>query len=240
MRVAHTCSDLEPALCLVVGFESCRISLKIRIICDTLIVQVAERTIETQFLRTAAEAEIVFLSETLAESFLNPVVREQCVEFAVIVNPVAKCCVRVEFTVRSDKVLVVGNGIDDISKASVSRWLAQSVVGCLVSRVCGHFVIPYIVVVECLIIGFVILARVCDLVIVLCGTHIHAPFCIEGDSRALGLGLLCGDHYDTVGTSCTVQCVGSCILEHCNAFYVIRIQVVPSSVIRCAVNNYER
>ncbi len=111
---------------------------------------------------------------------------------------------RVELTVGSDKVLIVGYGIDDISKSSVSRGLAQSVVGCQVCSVCGHFVIPYIVVVECLVVGLVVLARVCDLVIVLCGTHIHTPFCIEGDSRAFGLGFLGSNHYDTVGASRSV------------------------------------
>ena len=86
----------------------------------------------------------------------------------------------------------------------------------------------------------IVLGRILDIVVVDGRAAVDAPAAVKCDRGLLRLAFLGGDHHDSVGSSRTVKCVGGGVLEDGDVLHVVRVQVVPPSVIRRSVHNDQR
>ena len=82
--------------------------------------------------------------------------------------------------------------------------------------------------------------RVIDVVIVLHCPGVHTPLGVHIEHRLAVTGSLGGNHHDTIGTSGTVESIGSRVLEDCHGLDIARVEVVEVSGIRHSVHNPQR
>ena len=83
--------------------------------------------------------------------------------------------------------------------------------------------------------SFVVFSGVFDVVVIDGATRIYAPF---GGSRYFCL--FRGDNNNTIGTSCSVKSIRCGIFQYGDRFYIRRVDIVPTSFIRHAVDNNQR
>ena len=176
----------------------------------------------------------------MAESLIHPVIRCEGIELAVVIDTVAQGGIRVQATVGSDEILSLWNGIDHIAQSTLVAGLAHGFIGCDMRIESRHALVAYIIIIESLVIGFVILGRVSDAVVIDGGTTVAAPFCLEGNSSLLCLTLLGGNHDDTIGTTGTIEGIGCRILQHGDTLHIVRVEVVPSAIVWSTIHDNER
>ena len=104
----------------------------------------------------------------------------------------------------------------------------------------AHVAVRHIVVVKCSIVGLIELCRIGNVLVISYRTGVYTPFGIDIDDRVLRLRFLGGDHDDSVRSSCTVQRIGSGILQDRHWLDIARVQVAQVAWIRHTVHNPER
>ena len=232
-------AHLQPVLGLVISLNTGCISLEIRIIYDTLVLQIAQRSIVGHLVATTGNTHVVFLAQRIAESLIHPVVRGKGIELAVVINTVAQGGIRVQAAVGSDKILSLRNGIDHIAQSALIAGLAHGFVGSNMRIESRHTLIAYIIIIESLVIGFIILGRIGDAVVIDGGTTVAAPLSLKADGSLLCLTLLRGNHDDAIGTTGTIEGVGCRILQHGDTLHIVRVEVVPSAIVWSTIHDNE-
>ena len=240
MRKVDIGTHLEPVLGLVICLDACGISLEIRVIDDTLVLQIAQGSIVSHLVAAARHAHVVFLAQGMAESLILPVVRHQGIKLSVVIHTIAQGGVRVQSSIGTDEVFPIRHGIDKIAQATLVARGADGIVGIDMGIVSRQAPIAYIIIIKSLVISFIVLSRTRDAIIVDIATAIGTPLGIEGDRSLLRLALLGGDHDDSVGTTSTIECVAGSILQHGDALHIIRVEVVPSALVRCTIHDDKR
>ena len=233
-------AHLQPVLGLVICLNTGSISLEIRIIYDTLVLQIAQGSIVGHLVATARNTHVVFLTKRMAESLIHPVVRGKGIELAVVIDTVAQGGIRVQAAVGTHKILSLRNGIDHIAQSALVACLAHGFVGSHMRIESRHALVAYIIIIESLVIGFVILGRVGDAVVIDGGTTVAAPLSLKADGSLLCLTLLGGNHDDTIGTTGTIEGVGCRILQHGDTLHIVRVEVVPSAIVWSTIHDNER
>ena len=240
MGVVHVRSHFQPVLGLIVSLEADGGPFEIRVVDYALIVEVAYGTIKIQIPGASCEAEVVLLTETVPERLVKPTVRRRRVDVAVVVESSSLCGVWIHPAVRSDEILPVRDGVGEVAESAVGGRPAKVGVGLSVSLVRGHSTVTHVVVVEGGPVHLVVLHRILHVVVVDCRAAVDAPAAVQRDRGLFGLAFLRGDHHDTVGSSGSVEGVGGGVLEHGDVLHIVRIQVVPASVVRSSVNDDQR
>ena len=233
-------AHLQPVLSLVISLNTGSISLEIRVIYDTLVLQIAQGSIVGHLVATTGNTHVVFLAQRIAESLIHPVVRGKGIEFSVVINTITQGGIRVQAAVGSNEILSLRNGIDHIAQSALVACLAHGFVGSNMRIESRHALIAYIIIIESLVIGFIILGRVGDAVVVDGCTTVAAPLSLEADGSLLCLTLLGGNHDYTIGTTGTIEGVGCCILQHCDTLHIVRVEVIPSAIVRSTIHDNER
>ena len=233
-------SYLQPVLSLVISLDTGSIALEIRVIYNTLVLQITQRSIISHLIATTRNTHVVFLAQRIAESLIHPVIRCECIKLAVIIDTIAQGGIRFQAAIGTDKILSLRNGIDHIAQSALVACLAHGFIGSDMSIESRHALVAYIIIIESLVIGFVILGRVGDAVVIYGSTTVAAPFCLEGNSSLLSLTLLGGNHDDTIGTTGTIEGVGCRILQHGDTLHIVRVEVVPSAIVWSTIHDNER
>ena len=176
----------------------------------------------------------------MAESLIHPVIWGEGIELAVVINTVAQGGIRVQAAVGTDEILSLWNGIDHIAQSTLVAGFAHGFIGSDMSIESRHALVAYIIIIESLVIGFVILGRVGDAVIIDGGTTVAAPLSLKADGSLLSLTLLGGNHDNTIGTTGTIEGVRCRILQHGDTLYIVRVEVVPAAIVWSTIHDNER
>ncbi len=159
MCEAGVATNADPTVHLVVCFEASRVTLIVRAYYDTIVVEVAKRGVELAFLVAAVDADVILLAEGVAVGLIDPVIGEDGIDVAVIVDAVAECRTGVELSVVANEVLTVGYGIGDVAQAAFCRRFIKCGIGVLM-RLRRGLPLCDVGVVKCCIIGFKVLGRI--------------------------------------------------------------------------------
>ena len=116
---AHITADVEPFGGLVCGFHACGVALVVAAHGDTVGIEVSERGVERAVGAATVDAEVVFLSQGVAISLLDPVVGHDGIYLSVVIHTVAECGRGVELAVVADEVLSVGHYVWEITQTAV-------------------------------------------------------------------------------------------------------------------------
>ena len=239
MRVVGIGAELEPLLGLIVHAQTGRITVHVRVVGDTFVVQIAERSVDRGVPGLAGDRSVVLLTQGRAESRIGPVVGTDVVLLALIDETAAESRSGIDLTVDADELLPGRNRIDHIAQTSVIRIGRQIRIGAQMGLADTHSRID-IVVFQRTVMQFVKLCRVGDVRIILDGARIDAPLGVDCHVSLLRLGLFGGDHHHAVGAAGAVQRVRGGVLQHGHRFDVTRVEVVQVSRVRHAVHDPER
>ena len=117
VSVAHVYTYLQPLLSLVVSLQtSCHTSFSSTFL-DTFLIQVTQRSVVVDAVRSARYACIVFLTETVHQTFLFPVVSLQPKLSTVEIVHCTHCSLRVHLTAFEDEILTSRNCINHVTRA---------------------------------------------------------------------------------------------------------------------------
>ena len=238
MRVGHIGAHLQPFFHLIVGFQTPCQTLVIRFVNDTFVVQVAHRSIERRLVRSSRNAYVVLLAQACAICLVQPVVRTNQVILSVVIDNSAQSGVRVQLAVDTNQVLAFGHRVDVISQAIVAR--AEHVgVGAGMS---GSFALSLaqVVVLQRAIIHFIILRRVCDVIVIPCSARIGTPLRIHSHRSLARSTLLGRNDNHAVSAASAIQGIGSRILQHRHRLNVLRADVVQVALVRRTVQDNQR
>ena len=206
----------------------------------TLVLQVTERCVVRHLLGSTRDIEVVLLAEAGAESLIHPIVWSEGEELPVVVHAVSERGVGVDASVGTDEVLALRHIINHVAQTTILAIHADGVVGRYVCVVSRHALIAHVIVVQGLVIELVVLCGIGDAVVIDRGAAVGAPLGVERDGSLLGGALLGGDHDHTIGTTGTVQGVRGSVLEHGDAFHIVRVEIVPATVVGSTVDDDER
>ncbi len=122
MSVCNVCTNFQPGFSLDIGaYTSCETAEAGRSRDDTLVIEVADRSIEIAFFSTLADRNVVFLTERCLVGFIQPVIRSEPEFLAFVCCHVTKSCIGVEFAVRADELLAFGNSKHIITQTVTGR-----------------------------------------------------------------------------------------------------------------------
>ena len=231
---------LQPVLSLVVSLDASGITFEIRVIHDTLVLQVTQGSIEVHLLATPCDVHIVFLSQGMTESLIHPVIRCQGIEFAIAIDTIAQSGIRIQSTIGTYQILTIRYGVSDITQATLVAGSTQGRVGCNMGIVCRQALVAHIIIIESLVVSLIIFSRIGDAVVVDGGTAVATPLGIKSNGGFLSLAPLGGHHDDTIGTSGTIKRIRSRILQYGDALHIIRIEIVPSSIVWRTIDDDKR
>ena len=235
MCIVHVSSKAEPLLCLVVSLDATCKALVVRVIGDTLVVQVVGTCIECATVCCTAYAEVVLLTQTIVIDLVFPVVGSDIVLLAVSTYyDSTQGSVGVQLAVHTNQVLTLGLSVNIVTQTELSA-LNQVLVSPLpssnlvkaltVGSTCNGG--SHSVVLKLLIVSLIVSSRVGDAVVVLTALHIRTPLGIECDLCVLTLLGSLGSHHDnTVTTTSTIERRRSSVLLDNNALNVLRVDVV--------------
>ena len=204
MRVVGVGAELEPLLGLVVHAQTGRITVHVRIVGDTFVVQVAERSVDRGVPGLAGDRSVVLLTQGRAESRIGPVVGTDVVLLALIDETAAESRSGIDLAVDADELLPGGNRIDHIAQTAAARGRRKGLIGAQM-RLAGTHIRIHVVVFQRAVMQFVELRRVGDVRIVLDGARIDAPLGVDRHVGLLRLGFFGGDHHHAVGAAGAVQ-----------------------------------
>ena len=117
VSVAHVYTYLQPLLCLVVSLQTSSQTSFSCTFLDTFLIQVTQRSVVVDAVRSARYACIVFLTETVHQTFLFPVVSLQPKLSTVKVVHSTHCSLRVHHTAFEDEILTSRNCINHVTRA---------------------------------------------------------------------------------------------------------------------------
>ena len=236
MAEAHGGGHLEPLLHLVVGVDTAGVTFVLGVADDTAVIHETAARIVVEALAGTADGKVVLLTERVVEDFVVPVIR-RIVVFAVAV---AEGGVGVQTQVRTDELFACGIAEYTVTQtaARAEQLLVRESIG-LRSGVRGLAVADQVLVVQQLIIGFIVLARVGDHIVVGDQSAVGAEAGVELDLRVAGT-LLRGDQDDTVCTAVTVDGRCGSILQYGHRLDVVRVDVFDGAFERRAVNDDKR
>ena len=158
VRVAGIRPDLQPLLGLIVGTQTGRVTGIAGTGDDTLVVQIAERSIEIGPVVGRRDVHVVLLAQRRAVGLIDPVVGSQVVVLSVVGNLAAQRGVGIDLAVRTDEQFALGHRVDLIAETS-GIAAGQQLVGAD-GRIVGREAVAAVVVVERLVVGLVVLGRI--------------------------------------------------------------------------------
>ena len=227
-------ADSDPLLHLVVGPDAGGETLVTGVLDDTILIEITEGGIEVAAVGTAADGDIVVLTDGVLVSELGPVVRLQIVGLTVELVRTAEGGVRVQLAVAADQVLAFRERIDIVTE--VVHHIAVRTR----ERVRGRGAGREEIIVQRGIVSLVELAGLGDDVVVLDTAAVHTHAHVDIDLRVAGTAALGGHEDDSGGATGAVQGGGSRILQDGDALDVTLRDVGQAGRIRSAVDDDER
>ena len=234
MRVAHVSTDLQPLLHLIVNVQTSGVTLHVRVVYDTAILQVTSAGVVVQLVGHAAEADVILLTERVVESLVVPVIR--CI--VVLTVAVTQLGIGVQAQVGTHQVLTLWHCEDLVTQTTIV--LVVDVPVSKVISLSGTLAIVDLRVVELLEVSLVVLTGISDHVVLRNQTAVRTPLGIELDLCLLVTTLLGGDQHNTVSTTCTVDGTGRSILQHGHRLYVVRVDRVQRTIVRHTIEHDQR
>ena len=234
-------TQFHPFLGLIVSLQARRVAFVVGVLHHAFVAEVAQAGIELRTGVAAVDIEVVLLAETVAEGFFLPIVGIDGVYLSVVVDAVAKGSVGIESAVLTDEVFSLGHGVADIAEATLTLLVAvQDGVGFVMGIKVTEAHLLGLVIVEGLVIGLIILAWVIDGLVVTLYAACRTPFGIQRHLSLSALGLLRGNHDDTIGTTGSIEGIAGCILEDADRGHIVGIQVVPTSIVGSTIYDDKR
>ena len=219
------------------SLDASRIALIARVRQHAIVFEVTERGVELQRFVATRHVHVILLAQRGAVSLFRPVVRQQ----QVTVHHASQRRVRVQLTILTDQVLPIGIVVDVVRQATSFFHAAYEVLVslhvCIVGRELVHVVE---LVVECAVLRFVILSGILDIIVVDRTARIGAPLRRGRDDGFARLRVLRCDDDHAVGTACTVEGSRSGVFQYGDRLHVGRVDVVPTAVVRSAVDDDQR
>ena len=111
MREAQAGGEAQPALGLIVGVDTARVTLVVGVVNNTFVLQETYVGVVVELAATTGSAHVVLVTEAVVEGFFVPVVRG-VVELTV---KVTQRCVGVQLEVGTHQVLSVRNSVYQIT-----------------------------------------------------------------------------------------------------------------------------
>ena len=234
--VAGVGTHLEPLLYLVVGLQSSGVTLHVGVGHDTLVVHVAERTVEAAAVVRSRHVDVVLLTHRGVESGILPVIGSQQVAVAVRRRvDVAQRGVGVDFTVGADEILALGHIVNLITEAA-----NQLVVGVALSGRSSVTEFIDTIIIHGTVNRLVVESRIVHVLVVANGTRVDTHLGIDRNDCIAALAALGGHHDDTVGTTRTVEGRRGSVLEDGQVLDVVRVDEGQVTVIGDTVDNPQR
>ena len=184
MRIVHVGAELQPRLGLVVHTCVSCIALHVRVIYDTVILQIAERCVCGNPVGSPGYAGIVLLAERCPVCGLCPVIRLDVEFLAVIDDSASDGGSRVHLAVDTDELLSVRDIEYLISESAVVCGAYHYAVRFRVSVCLAHSGAE-VVVSQCVVLSLVVERRVLYVVVVPYCPGVHAPLGIHIDDGVL-------------------------------------------------------
>ncbi len=232
--VGNRGADFEPFLGLVFGSHASRQTVVVGVFDDTFVAEVAYRTVEVEAFGTAGDREVVFLTETVAVSFLGPVIGSDVVRAVVV----AEGGGRVELAVGADHLLACGEGIELVAGTESGIEVR---VGLEVCAHCGNiFLVVEVTVAESLVSHLSVHGGALYGAVTVNLARVATPAGVKGDAGIALLTTLGGDENHTVGTAGTVKSGGGGVLENGHGLDIHSVESGDIAIERHTVNYIKR
>ena len=118
MGIVYVTTHLQPFICLIGSLQACSISLKLRSVCDTWVIQIAQGSIELGIVVSTIHIHIILLSEGVSVSRLEPVVRTNRIVLSVIRDFIAQCGIRIQLSIIANEILSLRHIVADITQSA--------------------------------------------------------------------------------------------------------------------------
>ena len=242
MRIRNVCTGLQPLLQHIVCLQTCRQSLVVAVVSDTLVAQIVRTDIVCTLVRSTAGTYCVLLAQAVVINLVVPVVRNQIVLVAILAcNHVTQGSIRINLAVCTDESLTLGNVIHLISETITISAVNHVGISPLPCTIAGHTALVLGIAIKSLVIGLVVTARIADDIIVAGTLHVGTPLCLEVNLGILVTLTCLGSNDDnSVTATCTVQGCRSSILQHSHALHIHGVDVIPTAIVWTAVQHNQR
>ena len=229
----------KPLAGFIASLHTGGIALIIRAHHDTLIIQIAQGSIELSLLVAAIHTQVILLAKGIAISLVYPVIRQDGVYLSVVVHTIAQCGIRIQLAIVTDEILTVGHTIRKIAQAAFARTLIERGIGIAESLI-RSLPLGYVGAVKSAIISFEILRWIVDGLIALGASAAPTQFGIKRDDSLARITLLGGHDDDTIGTAGSIERIAGSILQYGDTRHIVRVDAVPQSIVWHTIQDDER
>ena len=232
----HIGGQFQPLLSLILHVGTCSVTLILRLLHLSAIVQIASAGEVTQPSGIAAYRSVILLTEGRVDGLVVPVIGQ----IVVLTIVATQRGIGVQLEVVAHEVLALRQGVDIVTQTTIVL-VEQVVVGIGISLSLRTTIVDHAVV-HSLVVGLIVLSRVGDDIIARDEAAVATPLGIEPHLSVLSstLGLLGCDDDHTIGTTVTVDGTGRSILQHRHRLDILRVDRSHALIHRHTVDHVQR